>query len=307
MTEHVHSISASRGPTFRGPHGDRAPRRSSAAHRSAPVADLIGRVADTEVTVLLRGERGTGKALVARAIHEASPRRDRPFVKIDLRRAPPQLVEAELFGSERGACRRGRSPGGSNSRTTARCSWTTSASSPRRCSSGSAGAARSEFTRPGARDRRTRRRPRHRRPRSAISSGWSPTAASCEGLFVRLNVVCLTLPPLRQRRNELRELTAVLPQPVRAHYNKPRDPALQPTRCGCSRITPGRGNLQRARSRRQAHRHAQLRATAARNCCRTDGGDTTRGAETRQRRRPRPDAGDHRRARTARGPGSRAR
>ena len=55
-----------------------APQRVGRAS-FGPVADLIGRVADTDVTVLLRGERGTGKALVARAIHDASARRDKPL------------------------------------------------------------------------------------------------------------------------------------------------------------------------------------------------------------------------------------
>ena len=69
------------GPTFRVLHGSRASARGRASF--GPVADIIGRVADTDVPVLLRGERGTGKALVARAIHDASSRREKPLVKID--------------------------------------------------------------------------------------------------------------------------------------------------------------------------------------------------------------------------------
>jgi len=74
--------------------------------RSAHVKKLIGtirRVAASDVPVLIEGETGSGKELVARGIHDASARRDRPFVVVNCGAISPELIESELFGHEKGA------------------------------------------------------------------------------------------------------------------------------------------------------------------------------------------------------------
>lgn len=64
---------------------------------------LVNQVASSEATVLIRGSSGTGKELVARAIAEMSPRKERPFIALNCAAIPESLVEAELFGHEKGA------------------------------------------------------------------------------------------------------------------------------------------------------------------------------------------------------------
>jgi len=67
------------------------------------VIEVMKRVAPTKATVLVQGESGTGKSHIAQALHEASPRRDRPFVRVNCAALSEPLLESELFGHERGA------------------------------------------------------------------------------------------------------------------------------------------------------------------------------------------------------------
>jgi DNA-binding NtrC family response regulator len=83
-----------------------APEFAEIVHRSRVMARLVDRarrVAVRNVPVLIEGESGTGKEMLARAIHRASPRRDRPFVTVNCGAIPPALIESELFGHDKGA------------------------------------------------------------------------------------------------------------------------------------------------------------------------------------------------------------
>jgi DNA-binding NtrC family response regulator len=72
-------------------------------HRMLRVYDMVDSVADTRATVLITGESGTGKSLIARAIHRRSGRRDKPFVEVACGALPETLLESELFGHTAGA------------------------------------------------------------------------------------------------------------------------------------------------------------------------------------------------------------
>jgi transcriptional regulator with GAF, ATPase, and Fis domain len=180
-------------------------------------------VAATETTVLLLGESGTGKEVVARFIHRASARRDGPFVALNCAALPEQLLEAELFGYERGAF-----TGATQSK-------------PGQLEQAGGGvlfldevaemsvAAQAKFLRVlqerefqrlgGTRTLRTNARivaATNRDLRKAMERGHFR-----EDLYYRLNVFAIRLPPLRERRDDVLPLTEAFIQEIGRSIGRP--------------------------------------------------------------------------------------
>jgi two-component system response regulator AtoC len=189
----------------------------------AEVQELIDRVADTDVTVLIRGESGTGKELVARALCGSSRRRDKPFVKVNCAALPTELLESELFGFERGAFTGAlqHKPGKfefANHGTMfldeiGDMSFPLQAKVLQVLQDG-------EFSRLGGKqDVRVDVRvvaATNRDLEKAVAEGQFR-----EDLYFRLNVVAITLPPLRARREEIPLLTEHFLKKYSVQYHKP--------------------------------------------------------------------------------------
>jgi two-component system, NtrC family, response regulator AtoC len=189
----------------------------------AEVKDLIERVSDTDVTVLIRGESGTGKELVARALHEKSLRRDKPFVKVNCAALPTELLESELFGFEKGAFTGAiqHKPGKfefANRGTMfldeiGDMSFPLQAKLLQVLQDG-------EFSRLGGThdvlvDVRVITAT-NRNLETAVAEG-----AFREDLYFRLNVVTINIPPLRERREEIPLLVEHFLRKYSVQYNKP--------------------------------------------------------------------------------------
>jgi two-component system response regulator AtoC len=191
--------------------------------RMAEVRELIERVADTDITVLVRGESGTGKELVARALYASSLRRDKPFVKVNCAALPTELLESELFGFERGAFT------GAIQHKPGKFEFANHGTmfldeigdmSPALQAKLLQVLQDGEFARLGGKhDVRVDVRviaATNRDLERAVADGQFR-----EDLFFRLNVVGINLPPLRERREEIPLLTEYFLKKYSVQYNKP--------------------------------------------------------------------------------------
>ncbi len=190
---------------------------------SARLLALAEKVAVAPTTLLITGECGTGKDHLARLIHELGPRRDAPYLKIDCASLPPQLVESELFGHERGAFtgaverKLGRFELGGNGTIVLD---EVAALSPNAQSKLLRVLQERAFERLGGTETL-----RIEARVMALTNVDLPAAVKAgsfrEDLYFRLNVLTLTVPPLRDRRADILPLAEHLLGALRAAHGRP--------------------------------------------------------------------------------------
>ena len=169
------------------------------------IYDLVRRVAPTRSSVLITGETGTGKELVARAIHNLSPRAEKLFVPLNCAAIPSELLESELFGHTRGAFTGAdrTAPASSSWPTAARSSSTRSATWPTPLQAKLLRVLQEGVIERIGSNKRVTVDVR------VLSSTHRDLAAAMrdgrfrEDLYYRLNVVHIDLPPLRERREDV--------------------------------------------------------------------------------------------------------
>ena len=207
------------------------------------IRTVIENIADTDATVLIRGESGVGKDLVARAIHAASTRRDGPFVKVNCAAIPSELLESELFGHEKGAFTGAhrRKPGQFEYANTGTLFLDEIAELPLALQAKLLHVLQDfRFTRVGGNgvidvDARVIAAT-NRDLEGAIDRGEFR-----EDLYYRLNVVEIHVPPLRERRQEIPLLVATFLARFNAQYG--RQKALAPETLARLMEHPWSGNV----------------------------------------------------------------
>jgi len=175
---------------------------------SAPMQEIfstVTRVAPTRATVLLCGESGVGKDMIARAIHQHSPRKDRPFVKINCTAIPENLMESELFGYEKGAFTGANTskPGKFESANTGTVFLDEIGDVP-----GSIQVKLLRVLQEHEFERLGSNRTQHTDVRVVAATNVDLRAALENGtfredLYYRLNVVPINIPPLRERKDDI--------------------------------------------------------------------------------------------------------
>lgn len=187
------------------------------------IKEVLEQVADTDVTVLIQGESGCGKEIVARAVHQWSARRNKKFVKVNCAALPEELLESELFGYEKGAFT------GANSRKPGRFEIAHKGTifldeigemSPGLQAKMLQVLQDREFTRLGGnKDIKVDVRvvcATHRPLLEMVEDGDFR-----EDLYFRLNVVNIAIPPLRERREEIEGLCESFLARYSARYRRP--------------------------------------------------------------------------------------
>jgi two-component system response regulator AtoC len=187
------------------------------------IRSVIDQISDTDVTVLIQGESGVGKEVVARAVHSCSTRRKGPFVKVNCAALPEDLLESELFGYEKGAFT------GANSRKQGRFEVAHRGTifldeigemSPALQAKMLQVLQDSMFTHLGGHEE-------IRVDVQIVSATNQPLSQMVEqklfreDLYFRLNVVNITIPPLRERREEISELARTFLRRYSIQYDKP--------------------------------------------------------------------------------------
>ena len=188
--------------------------------------DLAFQAAASEATVLLRGESGTGKGVLARAMHARSPRAGGPFVTVHCPSLSAELLESELFGHVKGAFTgavHGHRPARWRRPTAARCSSTRSATCRWRCSRSCCGCSRKRPTSGSARRGRASCDVRILAATNRDLAAETAAGRFREDLYYRLNVIEVVLPPLRGRRGDILPLAEHLLRFFARQTGKPVD------------------------------------------------------------------------------------
>jgi two-component system response regulator AtoC len=191
------------------------------------VHDVLEQVADTDVTILIQGESGVGKEIVARTVHELSTRAQRPFIKVNCAALPTELLESELFGYEKGAFT------GAAARKHGKFEMANRGSifldeigemSPALQAKLLQVLQDGEFTRLGG-NREVKVDVRVICATNRKLAEMVQTGGFREDLYFRLNVVNVAIPPLRDRREEIPLLIENFQRRFSARYGK-KAPAL---------------------------------------------------------------------------------